>query len=85
MSALGLDLSSYPALHTVVVVLGLLVLAKIAYFFGSLVWRRLLRPATDLRKYGAKSGGWAGTLPPSDPSCALCLHKLINFTIFILF
>lgn len=46
-------------------VLGLLVLAKIAYFVASLVWRRLLRPATDLRKYGAKSGGWAGTPPAS--------------------
>jgi len=66
MSALGLDLSSHPALHTVVVVLGLLVLAKIAYFFGSLVWRRLLRPATDLRKYGAKSGGWAVVTGASD-------------------
>jgi 17beta-estradiol 17-dehydrogenase / very-long-chain 3-oxoacyl-CoA reductase len=66
MSLLGVDLSAYPVLHAVVAVLGLFVLAKIGLFVASLVWRRLLRPATDLRKYGAKSGAWAVVTGASD-------------------
>ncbi len=59
-------------LDTVIWVLGVLVLVRLAYKVGRFVYKYALRPAADLRPYGAKSGGWAGenaltfVLPLSD-------------------
>jgi 17beta-estradiol 17-dehydrogenase / very-long-chain 3-oxoacyl-CoA reductase len=59
-------LLSHPALHFLLLGLGLLVLFKISLSFLSLIWRRLLRPATNLEKYGAKYPAWAVVTGASD-------------------
>jgi 17beta-estradiol 17-dehydrogenase / very-long-chain 3-oxoacyl-CoA reductase len=58
--------SAFPVLHLVLLVLGVIVLARVALWAVDLIWRRVLRPATDLRKYGAKSGSWAVVTGASD-------------------
>jgi len=53
-------------LDTVIWVLGVLVLVRLAYKVGRFVYKYALRPAADLRPYGAKSGGWAVVTGASD-------------------
>jgi 17beta-estradiol 17-dehydrogenase / very-long-chain 3-oxoacyl-CoA reductase len=51
---------------TIVWIFGILALARIAFFVLTTVWRRVLRPPVDLRKYGAKTGTWAVVTGASD-------------------
>jgi len=60
------EVSAYPAVHIALLALGLLAVARVALFVLDLLWRRVLRPATNLRKYGAKAGGWAVVTGASD-------------------
>ncbi|KAJ3177650.1 hypothetical protein HDU87_004403 [Geranomyces variabilis] len=53
-------------LATFAAIVGALVLAKLSLSFLALVYRQLLRPATDLRKYGAKKGAYAVVTGASD-------------------
>ncbi|TPX60145.1 hypothetical protein PhCBS80983_g02023 [Powellomyces hirtus] len=62
---LGTD---FPRLNllTLSSVLGLLLLTKLTLSFTGVIYRAYLRPATDLRKYGAKQGAYAVVTGASD-------------------
>ncbi|KND02357.1 uncharacterized protein SPPG_02827 [Spizellomyces punctatus DAOM BR117] len=76
----------HPNLATLCAFVGTLYLSKLAISFLCLLYRLILRPATNLRKYGAKKGAWAVVTGASDgigKEFALQLGKA-GFNVFLM-